>query len=234
MYRWPIEKTRLFEGDNPAHGLDLFPERSRERFLKRAELEPFFSALRDEPNELLRDFFLLGLLTGVRRSNLLAMRWIDVDVEAAEWRIPVTKNGDPQAVTLAPGAVAVLRNRRVITPEKCPWVFPSSKSKSEHIVEPKSAWKRVLARSRLTDLRIHDLRRTLGRWQAGTGASLVIVGKTLNHKSPQSTQLYARLDLDPVGQSVDRATAAMFEAAGLQAPAEIAPISQAANPTAAG
>ena len=66
----------------------------------------------------------------------------------------------------------------------------------------------------MTDLRIHDLRRTLGSWQAKTGASLPIIGKSLNHKSLQSTAIYARLDLDPVRQSVEAATRAIIEAAG--------------------
>ncbi|WP_334180715.1 tyrosine-type recombinase/integrase [Pseudomonas nitroreducens] len=73
----------------------------------------------------------------------------------------------------------------------------------------------------MTDLRIHDLRRTLGSWQAKTGASLAIIGKSLNHKTPQATTIYARLDLDPVRQSVETATQAMLEAGGVKQPAEV-------------
>lgn len=69
---------------------------------------------------------------------------------------------------------------------------------------------------RIPDLRIHDLRRTLGSWQAITGASLPIIGKSLNHKSQQATAIYARLDLDPVRMSVEKATAAMLVAAGVR------------------
>ena len=60
------------------------------------------------------------------------------------------------------------------------------------------------------DLRIHDLRRTLGSWQAATGASLPIIGKSLGHKSLAATQIYARLNLDPVRASVSKATDAML------------------------
>ncbi|AWY42269.1 recombinase XerD [Pseudomonas putida] len=73
----------------------------------------------------------------------------------------------------------------------------------------------------MTDLRIHDLRRTLGSWQAKTGASLAIIGKSLNHKTHQATAIYARLDLDPVRQSVNIATQAMLEAAGLKGSATV-------------
>ena len=73
----------------------------------------------------------------------------------------------------------------------------------------------------MTDLRIHDLRRTLGSWQAKTGASLAIIGKSLNHKTHQATAIYARLDLDPVRQSVNTATQAMLEAAGVKKAAAV-------------
>ena len=73
----------------------------------------------------------------------------------------------------------------------------------------------------MTDLRIHDLRRTLGSWQAKTGASMAIIGKSLNHKTHQATRIYARLELDPVRQSVNTATQAMLEAGGIKKTAEI-------------
>lgn len=76
----------------------------------------------------------------------------------------------------------------------------------------------------MADLRIHDLRRTLGSWQTKTGASLSIIGKSLNHKTYQATTIYARLDLDPVRQSVETATNAMMEAAGIKQSAEGATI----------
>ncbi|SFA75105.1 Site-specific recombinase XerD [Collimonas sp. OK607] len=76
----------------------------------------------------------------------------------------------------------------------------------------------------LGDLRIHDLRRTLGSWQAKTGASMAIIGKSLSHKSVQTTAIYARLDQDPVRESVERATSAMFAAAGLAPKADVVPL----------
>jgi len=66
--------------------------------------------------------------------------------------------------------------------------------------------------ARLQDLRIHDLRRTMGSWQARAGASLAVIGKGLGHKSPQATAVYARLDIDPVRESMSQAATAMLQA----------------------
>ena len=73
----------------------------------------------------------------------------------------------------------------------------------------------------LSDLRMHDLRRTFGSYQTRTGASLTIIGKSLGHKSQQSTKIYARLDLDPVRESVEAGTTAMLRAAGLKPLAKV-------------
>jgi len=227
MFRWAIEQARIHHGANPAQGIEKFKETHRDRFLQPDELAPFFKALADEPNQVMRDFFLVALLTGARRSNVLAMRWADVSLKRAEWRIPETKNGEPQTVTLTPEAVQILTNRKaerdaLPSSERSAFAFPSDRKEEDApIAEPKAAWRRVLTRAGLSNLRIHDLRRTLGSWQARTGASLVIVGKSLNHKSQDSTRIYAQLDLDPVRQSVDRATSAMFEAAGVKSGAQV-------------
>jgi integrase len=92
------------------------------------------------------------------------------------------------------------------------FVFPGT-GESGHLEEPKKGWKRVLDRAGLENLRIHDLRRTLGSWQAKSGASLAIIGKSLNHKNVATTAIYARLDLDPVRLSVNTATNAIMAAA---------------------
>ena len=215
-----------FSGENPAARIQKNPAPSRDRFLQADELAPFFKALSESTNEIMRDFFLVALLTGARRANVCAMRWAAIDLAAGVWRSAKTKNGTSQTVTLSPEAVTVLESRKLGGGE---FVFPGD-GKTRHIVEPKKAWASLLKVAGIENLRIHDLRRTLGSWQARTGASLPIIGKSLNHKTHQATAIYARLDLDPVRQSVNTATTAMMEAAGLQARAEAAqlPIQQAA------
>lgn len=203
---------------NPATGIKLNKENSRDRFIQGDELPRFFQALADEQNDTMRDYFLLSLLTGARRSNVLAMQWADVNLNRAEWRIRETKNGTPQTVTLSPEAMEVLRGRKPT--DDAVYVFPGI-GKAGHLAEPKKGWERILKRAGIADLRIHDLRRTLGSWQAKTGASMAIIGKSLNHKNQNTTAIYARLDLDPVRDSVNTATSAMLTAAGLKKGGEV-------------
>lgn len=203
-----------WEGNNPASGVKKFKEQSRERFLHADELPRFFESLALEPSKIYRDYFLLAILTGARRANLLAMRWDQVNLERAVWIIPheEAKTKENYQIPLVSEAVTILKQRK--TNSDPDWVFPST-GKTGHLVEPKKAWKRILERAGLSDLRIHDLRRSLGSWQAATGASLSIIGKSLGHKNINSTAIYARLNIDPVRESMETATSAMMVAGGL-------------------
>ena len=197
----------LWEGGNPCAGVRRFPEQSRDRFLSGDELRRFFEAMEQEPDSTARDFFTVALLTGARRANVLELKWADLDLEAATWRIGRTKNGTPQTVALVEPVVELLRIRRERIDSL--FVFPG-KGKTGHLVEPKKSWARICKAAGIEGARIHDLRRTMGSWQAMTGASLPVIGKSLNHKNQSTTAIYARLDLDPVRSAMEKAAAAML------------------------
>ena len=202
--------------------INWFPEAERERFLNVDELRRFFAAVDREPSATLADYLRLAILTGARRSNLQQMRWSDVDFDARVWTVPAaeSKNRQPLRIVLSAAALEILATRRdAIDPEKPgheAWVFPSARRAGQHMTEPRFAFDRVCERAKLTDVRLHDLRRTFGSYQAMSGASELIIGKSLGHASREATRVYARLNMDPVRESVETATAVMLRAAGLE------------------
>ena len=208
-----------WKGENPAKGIKKFPEVARDRFLLPEELPAFFVALAEEPNPFIQGFFTLCLLTGARRSNVLAMRWNEISWELKQWHIANTKGGFAVVVPLCPQAIQVLERLRGQEKRSDEWVFPSDRG-AAHLKDPMPAWRRLCKRAGFVDsddkptLHIHDLRRSLGSWGALTGASLHVIGKLLGHVRPETTAIYARLTLDPVREAVDKATAAIFTAAG--------------------
>ncbi len=199
-----------WNGANPTTGIKKFKEKKRDRFIKPDELPLFFQAVNDETNQTAKDYIWLLLLTGARKNNVLAMRWKEIDWQSKEWRIPETKNGEPVTLPLIKKAIEILENRKQTSESQ--WVFPSENSRSGHFTDPKKAWQRILKRANIEDLRIHDIRRTMGSYQAITGSSLAIIGKSLGHKSQQATAIYARLYNDPVRVSMEKAAQAMLEA----------------------
>ncbi len=173
---------------NPCEKIRRNKEVSRDRFLQSNELEAFFTALQDEQNLAIRDYIWLSLLTGARRANVLSMKWSELNLGEGIWRIPMTKNGTSQILPLSAEAIAILTERQSSNQNNSEFVFPGD-GESGHLVEPRKGWERVLKAAEIADLRLHDLRRTMGSWQAKTGASLTIIGKSLNHKSQQATAI---------------------------------------------
>lgn len=207
MYNRAID-WELFEDKNPTANIPKYAEQSRDRFLYGDELQRFLKVVNALENVTMRDFFMMLLATGARKSNVLAMRWADVNLYEGIWRVPDTKNGEPYQVALASPARDILERR--LQHRSSEWVFPAD-SKSGHLEEPKKAWAAILEAGELENLRMHDLRRTFGSFMAAQGASLQMIGKALGHKSQEATLIYARLNLDPVRQAVNAAASAMFQ-----------------------
>jgi integrase len=199
-----------WKGTNPTLGIKKFKEKSRQRFLRKDEMPRFFKALAEEENATTRDFILLSLLTGARKTNVLEMSWEEVNFALSEWHIKETKNGEAHVIPLTGPAIEILRERKIES--QSPFVFPG-KGRTGHLADPKKAWKRVLKRADIGDLRIHDLRRTLGSWMGAVGATTAIIGKTLAHKSVEATKVYERIDIDPVREFITRANEAIFKVA---------------------
>jgi integrase len=71
------------------------------------------------------------------------------------------------------------------------------------------------------DVRLHDLRRTVGSWLAQAGNSLHLIGKVLNHSSPNTTAIYARFAQDQVRQALEDHGKRILGVAGQHSGAEI-------------
>ena len=160
--------------------LDRAPERQAGAKVEAAVLR--------SPDPLFRAFVPLLLLTGLRKNELLQARWDQIDLKRGEIRLPKTKSGRPQIRKLSGPAVEILR----FLPREGsnPHVFPGRKP-GTHRRDFRNEWLEVRERAGLADVTLHDLRRTLGSWQAATGASLPIICKTLGHRSASTTQISA-------------------------------------------
>jgi integrase len=218
--RWRGVLHRLFEvasedfdfaAGNPVRKVKPFAEAERERFVTPEELPRLFDAIDAAEDVRIADFLRLALLTGARKSAILRMRFADVDLGRAVWTIPATdsKNGSPVHVPLVAEAVEVIRSRLVAAGGR-EWVFPGRHGKG-HLTDIRKPVAKVFTAAGLEGVRLHDLRRTFGSWQAANGSSELLIGKSLGHRNSRSTAVYARLTLDPVRESVERATNAMRE-----------------------
>jgi len=165
------------------------------------EMPKFVTALRQETNRDFRDFLMLDLLTGARRGNLMEMEWTEIDFRGAVWRIPVSKfkGKRDQSIPLVPVALNVLRARRAVVKDPR-WVFPGAVP-GKPIQSFRKPWERLLKRAEITNLRLHDVRRSLGSWMSGAGAALPIIKMALGHQA--TTMIYTRTEDAAVREALE-------------------------------
>lgn len=180
---------------SPCKGLKKFKESSgRERFLSKDEIQRFFVAL-DQHGETTSVCVVKFLLfTGVRLSEALQTRWDDVDMENGTLLISMnrSKSGKSRRVTLNSLAMIILEKMQHFRTQSNPYVFPGKKP-GEHHGSPKRLFESARKLSKISGLRLHDLRHTYASLAVEGGATLYEVQKLLGHGSSQMTQRYAHL-----------------------------------------
>ena len=195
---------------NPASGIERFAEQKRRRYVTPTEMPKLVTALDADINDFASHALWLLLLTGLRRSELLRAKWSDVEWKQRALHVGRTKNGE---ALLAPLSHAAIKRLRLIPRlENNEYIFCGSIVGSP-IAYLDSTWRRIRKATGLHDLRIHDLRRTVGSWLVRDGASLHLVGAVLNHKDQKTTAGYAYFQtkdrhraLDKHGRNIAKAT----------------------------
>lgn len=186
---------------NPARKIEKFKERKRDRWVTPDELPALAQAIDDEPNTVARDALWLYLLTGLRKNELLSLKWSNINIDRRELHLDDSKSGRAHYLPLSTAALTQLD---AITPVKDnPYVFPG-RDDGHHLVNIDKAWRRVRKAAGIEDVRLHDLRRTVGSWLAQSGNSLHLIGRVLNHSNVSTTQVYARFGQDSIRQALDQ------------------------------
>ncbi len=197
MFKMAEAWDLLPPGENPCRAVRRFRTRKRERFLTQEEFRRLGRALRDLEAEertwtpAVAAIRLLAL-TGCRRSEILDLRWDDVDRTAGELRLRDAKAG-PRMVPLTAPVKRVLEE--VPRSPDNSWVIPSRYGKNR-LGNLSYYWGAVRERAGLDDVRIHDLRHSYASRALALGESLSAIGRLLGHRHVVSTARYAHLMRD--------------------------------------
>ncbi len=190
-------------GSNPAPHVERFKESKRERFLSPAEIGHLGEALREaEEKEHASAILAIRLLTltGMRKGEVLSLKWDFVDFQNGLLLLPDSKTGR-KAVPIAAPALQLLSKapRAKGNPFVCFGTRPGAP-----FLGLQKVWERVRKLAGLTDVRLHDLRHSFASIGAAAGLGLFVIGKVLGHSQTSTTQRYAHLADDPVRAASDQ------------------------------
>ena len=126
----------------------------------------------------------------MRRGEVLAVTWANVNASKRLLHIPITKTGTPRTIPLTPGALAVLSTEPVCTSPK---PFPLT------VETINKAWRRIIEWSKLDDLHLHDLRREAISRFFERGLTIPEVALISGHKDIKMLFRYTTLRAEDVG-----------------------------------
>jgi integrase len=208
VYDWELRET------NPCTRIRQFPERARDRFYSEGEMRRIgqvLAAMEEEKKEAHGFVLLIRLLatTGMRLSEVLSLRWSDIDLTNRTIRLRDAKAG-PRTVHLGIETIGILG----AIAQKSGWVIGGREpGRPLTTYAAESGWKRLRARAGLENARLHDLRHTVGTYAAVTGANAFAIRDLLGHKTLAMTGRYVERAADIVRGTADavsiRVTAAL-------------------------
>ncbi|HEC64360.1 MAG TPA: site-specific integrase [bacterium] len=189
---------------NPGKKVKLLRERNtRLRYLDEKEI----TKLHDACAEHLKPIVTVALNTGMRKEEILSLKWKDVDFRSRIISILDTKNGESREIPINDSIYRTLLVAKKL-PDS-PWVF--CKSNGKRYGNVRKAFEGARKRAGIVDFRFHDLRHTFASHLVMAGVDLRTVQELLGHKSFEMTLRYAHLSpehkkaaLDVLGKRMAR------------------------------
>ncbi len=198
-------------GANPSRNVRRNRRPANSRFLSRAEVARLHSVLDAHrgrgSGRQQADVIRLLLFTGCRKGEIIGLRWSEVDGDVL--RLRDSKTG-PRLVYLNVQARAVLARQ---PRNESNFVFPSLDDPLRPRSSELSLWRKVKLKAGLGDVRLHDLRHTVGSHAVMAGAPIPVVSRLLGHRQPRMTLRYAHVgdrETEAAAERVGRSIAAVI------------------------
>lgn len=181
---------------------------ARVRFLSPDERTHLLKACKASRNEQLHLMTLIALSTGMRQTEILSLKWDQVDTKRGVIILYKTKNGEIRTVPLAGLAKQELESHSKVRRLKNPHVFPGRSD--GHAEFPRGAWEAAVAKAKIENFTFHDTRHSAASELAMNGASLHEIAAVLGHKTLAMVQRYAHLSEQHTASVVERMNKAVF------------------------
>lgn len=180
------------------HVRKLAEPRGRTRFLSKDDRERLLKACKESSCPHLYPITLFALLTGMRRGEILGLKWKDIDLDQRRLILNRTKNGDRRILPLIGPLLDMLKTLKTL---------PQDSNNSENFLFPgrngrgpinfRQSWKIALDKAGINDFHFHDTRHDFISVMAELGYPLHVISMIVGHRSHSITATrYSHLNLE--------------------------------------
>lgn len=178
-------------GENLCSKISKLKESSgRVRYLSEEERKALLESAKESSNSSLYTVIVLALSSGMRYSEILKMKWDQINFEQSFITLYETKNGEIRNIPLAGLALELLKKAHILR-RKTNLVFPNSRGDAP--MNFRSAWEAALKRANIQNFCFHDLRHSCASYLAMNGARSSEIAAILGHKTLQMVKRYTHI-----------------------------------------
>ena len=183
---------------SPFQGISFYREPpGRERVLAKEELEKLLPYC----NPTVRLAILIGYFSGMRKGEILNLRWDDLDLRNGFITIRSTKSGEARTVPLNPVLAKELKNFPRHLKSKYVIHDPNS---GEPIGDFKKAWGNAVKKAGIENFHFHDLRHSFASNLAMSGADPLTIKRFTGHKTLAMVSRYAHISDGHLQEAISR------------------------------
>lgn len=182
-------KWKEFDGTNPVNDVSFFKEENHKlRFLEKEEI----IRLIDKAQGTTKALITVAVFTGMRRGELLGLKWRDIDFNQGLIHLLVTKSGKKREIPMNEQVRQALLSIR--KHPQCPYIFINRNG--DPWKDVRRGFTATLTAAGIKDFRFHDLRHTFASQLAMSGVDLNTIRELLGHSDLKTTLIYAHLSKD--------------------------------------
>lgn len=202
-WHWTVE--------NPVLRVSKEPEPSgRVRFLSDDERNSLLATCKKSRLPELEVIVLLALTTGMRRGEIMGLRWRDLDLDRKLAVLHETKNNERRSAPLVPKVLELLIGRARSAHKQGDLVF--KQPGTDKVIQLDFWFKEAVKAANIEGFRFHDLRHTAASYLAMSGSTPGEIAAVLGHKTLQMVKRYAHLSNEHTSAVVERMTQKYFPA----------------------
>lgn len=191
VFSYGIKELQWLE-NNPVSKIRKPSEpRGRVRFLSTEERQNLLEACKQSKNKHLYLITVLALSTGMRASEILNLKWSDIDLPKGMIVLHKTKNNERRAVPLTGLALELIKKEFQKKTLNYGLLFPSRRF--DKPISFRTAWETVVRRAGLKDFNFHSCRHDFASSLLASGASIAQLAEVLGHKTLQMVKRYSHL-----------------------------------------
>lgn len=165
------------------------PGNRKARFFTLEEIFKLLDICKASNSTLILPIFILAIHTGMRRGEILSLRWENINFQEKIIHLPNSKNGEPRNIAMTEAVFEALSKLENQNNERNGLVFPSPNNLQKPI-DIKSTWERILTKAGITDGTFHTTRHSFCSFSSALGVTPPVLARMTGHKDSRTTDIY--------------------------------------------